>query len=94
VKQSTPLFLTHTNKNLKAMIHTYVKVQDQFSFAFDSKIITVSEETFAKMLKGIGDTFNSFDKKAQIRSTWKVLEVRQATEQDYINTGTPYFVNQ
>jgi hypothetical protein len=76
------------------LVHIYIKFEDQFSGAINEKIVARSGATFVRMIEGIGTTFNHYDKKQGINYTWKVLEVRQATEQDYINTGTQYFVNQ
>lgn len=67
------------------MVHTYTVLEDQFSGAKTIKIVTVSDDTFNKMVKGIGSTFSQFDKVAAIRYNWKVIEVRQATQQDYKN---------
>lgn len=75
------------------MIHAYIELQDTFSFAYVRKIVTVSQQTFDKQVAGIGATFGHFDKKQQIRSNYKVLIVRKATEQDYINTNTKQFFN-
>lgn len=76
------------------MVHAYVKLQDQFSFAFDHKIVTVSDETFQKMQKSIGSTFNNFNKKAQIAFTWKVLDIQRATSEHFELAKVPEFVNQ
>lgn len=76
------------------IVHAYVKFTDLFSFAITEKIVTVNEDTFNKMVKGIGSDFSRFDKANQIREHLQVTEVRQATESDYIKTNTPYFVNE
>ncbi len=68
------------------IIHIFVKFEDQFSGAKDTKIVTKSAQTFEAMKRGIGTVFNQFDKKAGINYTWKVIEVRQATQQDYKQT--------
>lgn len=67
------------------IIHTLTVLQDQFSGATTRKITTVSQATFDKMVAGIGSTFSHFDKVAQIRSDYKVIEVRQAIQSDYNN---------
>lgn len=71
------------------IFHVLMVFEDQFSFAKERKITTVSEETFEKMKKGVGTTFRHFDKKAQIAYNYKVLEVRQATPQDYHDIDHP-----
>jgi hypothetical protein len=76
------------------IVHVYIKFQDLFSFAITERITTVNEDTFNKMVKGIGTDFQRFDKVNHIREHLKVMEVRQATEQDYNKTNTPYFVNE
>ena len=67
------------------LIHAFVKFEDQFSGAKETKIVTTSGQKFETMKRGIGTVFNQFDKKAGINYTWKVIEVRQATQQDYKN---------
>lgn len=69
------------------LIHTYIKLEDKFSFAKDHHIKTVSQLTFDLMVKGIGSTFSQFDKVAAIHYNWTVLEVRQATTEDYAISG-------
>jgi hypothetical protein len=76
------------------IVHTYVKFQDQFSFAYSAKIVTVSEEKHNKMVEGIGTTFSHFDKVNHIREDLKVITVRRATESDYKETNTPVFYNE
>ncbi len=68
------------------IVHIFVKFEDQFSGAKDTKIVTKSAATFEAMKRGIGSTFNQFDKKAGINYTWKVIEVRQAEQADYKQT--------
>lgn len=70
------------------MIHVFVKFEDQFSFAYVTRIVTRSASTFEKMKKGIGTIVPYFDKKQHIRLALKVLEVRQATPDDYDATRT------
>lgn len=70
------------------IIHAYTLFEDQFSGAKESRIVTVSQVTFDKMIKGIGTTFSQFDKVQSIRYNWKVLEVRQALNSDYQNNRT------
>ena len=65
------------------IIHVFCKFEDQFSGAKNTKIVTKSALTFEQMKKGIGTIFNQFDKSAGINYTWKVIEVRQATQEDY-----------
>lgn len=65
------------------IVHVLVVFEDQFSGAKETKIITTSEPLFNKMKDGIGSTFSHFDKKAQIRYDYKVIEVRQAVPDDY-----------
>jgi len=65
------------------IIHVFCKFEDQFSGAKDTKIVTKSAQTFEAMKRGIGSIFNQFDKKQGINYTWKVIEVRQATPEDY-----------
>ena len=69
--------------NQTDIIHIFVKFQDQFSGANDTKIVTRSAATFEAMKRGIGTTFNKFDKNEGINYTWKVIEVRQAEQTDY-----------
>ena len=76
------------------IVHVYVKFQDTWSFAYSSIIRTVSEDTFEKMIKSIGTSFDRFDKVNHIHENLKVLEVRRATDQDYIETGTKQFTNE
>lgn len=67
------------------IIHVLTVLEDQFSGAKMRKITTASEPTFKKMVAGIGTTFSHFDKAAQIRFDYKVIEVRQAVPEDYNN---------
>lgn len=76
------------------MIHAFIKFEDAFSGCIVCKIITASEDTFQKMLNGIGSSFSHFDKVAAIRSEWVVKEVRQATEADYKTCNVQMFTNQ
>lgn len=75
------------------LIHAYIKLEDTFSGAKDHRIKSVSQSTFDLMLKGVGTTFSHFDKVAAIHSNWKVLEVRQATSEDYAISRTKEFTN-
>ncbi len=70
------------------IIHAYTLLEDQFSGAKESRIVTVSQVTFDKMVNGIGTTFSQFDKVQAIRYNWKVIEVRQALNSDYQNNRT------
>lgn len=65
------------------IIHTLVEMEDQFSGATQTKIITTSLDKFNKMVSGIGSTVSHFDKVAQIRFNWKITNVRQAIADDY-----------
>lgn len=67
------------------LIHVFVSLKDSFSGAYDNKIVSRSEETYNKMLRTKGKKFSRFDKQAQIHFNWEVLEVRQATADDYEN---------
>ncbi len=67
------------------IIHTLTVLEDQFSGAITRKITTQSKLTFDKMVEGIGTTFSHFDKVSQIRSDYKVVDVRQAQPEDYKN---------
>lgn len=75
------------------MIHAYIKLEDTFSFAKDHRIKTVSQSTFDLMVKGIGTTYSCFDKATAIHYNWKVLEVRQATTEDYKISKIKEFTN-
>jgi hypothetical protein len=66
------------------IIHTLVLFQDTFSGATEKKIVSVSQEKFNKMAQGIGSTFDRFDKVAAIHYNFKVIEVRQAKNEDYL----------
>lgn len=59
------------------IVHAIVTLEDQFSGCKATKTQTVSAYTFEKMKAGIGTVFSQFDKRAQIRYTWKVVEVKQ-----------------
>lgn len=65
------------------IVHVLCILEDQFSGAKVKKITTNSKDTFDKMVAGIGTTFTYFNNNSQIRSDYKVIEVRQATPEDY-----------
>lgn len=67
------------------IVHIKVVLEDQFSGARTTKIVTRSKEIFDKMVADIGSTFSQFDKAAQIRYDWKVIDVKQAVPEDYPN---------
>ena len=67
------------------IVHTFTKFKDQCSSATKTTINSVSEETFARMQKGIGTIVVQFDKKQGIHWDWEVIEVRQAMQEDYKN---------
>lgn len=65
------------------IVHVFVKLQDTFSFAYKSVVVTKTEADYRKMQAAIGTTFTRFDKRAQVSSNYEVLEVRQATQDEY-----------
>lgn len=67
------------------IIHVYVKFEDLFSFAITEKIVTVSEDSYDKMVEGIGSTFSrKTNNPACPTEHLKVKEVRQATAGELI----------
>ena len=52
-----------------------IKLQDCFSSATDTKTKEVDQETFEKMVKGVGTVFHQFNN--GIHWTWKVVSVNQ-----------------
>lgn len=63
------------------IVHTKVVFEDQFSFAKETRIVTVSRPTFEKMKAGVGSTFSKLIN--HIRFDFKVMSVEQATPEDY-----------
>jgi hypothetical protein len=65
------------------IIHIFFKFQNQSSLAYITRIATRSMITFEKMKEGIGTTIDYFDKEQNVHLKLKVIEVRQATHDDY-----------
>lgn len=64
------------------IVHAKVVFEDQFSFAKETRITTVSSQTFEKMKAGIGSTFEKIEN--HVRFNWKVISVEQAKPEDYV----------
>lgn len=67
------------------VIHAKIVFQDRFSFAKETRIKTISRATFEKMQRGVGHVVSFF--KNDIRWEMEVIEVTQATPEDYKNAN-------
>lgn len=54
-----------------------IKLQDCFSGTTDTIQKEVDQETFYKMVNGVGSIFSKYDPVQGIRYDWKVLSVNQ-----------------